>query len=201
MSRFIKTEIFSNNNDVLLIDIKNSESLKELNTIHIGFIMKQYAVAEDIIGTPRYIKFLREVQSFFITSSKYLLNSMPTLRDPLLKCLSIFLRPSERSKIEEEHVSLLIKRFPQVLQTENLHKLHAELLDYQNETASELPSETDSDKVRKRIDLFWFEVSEMKDSITGIQRFPNLSTLARFLLLIPHSNAFCEGVFSTVRKI
>ena len=41
----------------------------------------------------------------------------------------------------------------------------------------------------------------MKDSITGIQRFPNLSTLARFLLLIPHSNAFCEGVFSTVRKI
>ena len=41
----------------------------------------------------------------------------------------------------------------------------------------------------------------MKDSVTGIQRFLNLSTLARFLLLIPHSNAFCEGVFSTVRKI
>ena len=56
--RFIKTEILSNSNDVLLIDIENSESLKELNTIHIGFIKKQYAVAEDIIGTPRYIKFL-----------------------------------------------------------------------------------------------------------------------------------------------
>ena len=53
-------------------------------------------------------------------SSKYLLKSMPTLRDPLPKCLSIFLRSSERRKIEEEHVSLLIKRFPQVVQTENL---------------------------------------------------------------------------------
>ena len=198
LSRFIKTEIFSTSNDVLLIDIENSESLKELNTIHIGFITKQYAVAEDIIGTPRYIKFLREVQSFFITSSKYLPKSMSTLRDPLLKCFSIFLRPSERSKIEEEHVSLLIKRFPQIVQTENFHKLHAELLEYQNETATELPSEIDSNKARKRTDLFWLEV---KDSITGIQRFPNLSTLARFLLLIPHSNAFCEGVFSTVRKI
>ena len=41
----------------------------------------------------------------------------------------------------------------------------------------------------------------MEDSITGIQRFPNLSTLASFLLLNRHSNAFCEGVFSTVRKI
>ena len=153
MSSFIKTEILSNSNDVLLIDIENSESLKELNTIHIGFITKQYAVAEDIIGTPRYIKFLREVQAFFITSSKYLLKSMPTLRDPQLKCLSIFLRPSERRKIEEEHVPLLIKRFPQVVQTENLHKLHAELLDYQNETASKLP-EIDSDKVRKKLIFF-----------------------------------------------
>ena len=87
LSRFVKTEIFSNSNDILLIDIENSESLKELNTIQIGFITKQYAVAEDIIGTPRYIKFLRQVQSFFITSSKYLLKSIPTLRDPLVKCL------------------------------------------------------------------------------------------------------------------
>ena len=154
LSNFIKTEILSKSNDVLLIDIENSESFKELNTIHTGFITKQYADAEDITGTPRHIKLLREVQLFFITSSKYLLKSMPTLRDPLLKCLSIFLRTSERSKIEEEHVSLLIKRFPQVVQTEDLHKLHAKLLDYHNQKASELLSEIDSDKVRKRIDIF-----------------------------------------------
>ena len=53
LSRFIKTEILSNSNDVLLIDIENSESLKELNTIYIGFITKQYVVAADIIGIPR----------------------------------------------------------------------------------------------------------------------------------------------------
>ena len=41
----------------------------------------------------------------------------------------------------------------------------------------------------------------MKDAATETPRFPNLSKLARFLLLIPHSNSFCEGVFNTVKKI
>ena len=38
----------------------------------------------------------------------------------------------------------------------------------------------------------------MKEAVTETPCFPNLS---KFLLLIPHSNCFCEGVFSTVKKI
>ena len=38
----------------------------------------------------------------------------------------------------------------------------------------------------------------MKEVVTQIPRFSNL---ARFLLLIPHSNSFCDSVFSTVKKI
>ena len=41
----------------------------------------------------------------------------------------------------------------------------------------------------------------MKEVVTQIPRFSNLSNLARFLLLIPHSNSFCESVFNTVKKI
>ena len=41
----------------------------------------------------------------------------------------------------------------------------------------------------------------MNDAATETPRFSNLSNLARFLLLIPHSNTFCEDVFSIVKKI
>ena len=41
----------------------------------------------------------------------------------------------------------------------------------------------------------------MKDTATETPHFPHLSNLVRFHLLIPHSNSFCEGVFSTVKKI
>ena len=44
-------------------------------------------------------------------------------------------------------------------------------------------------------------MSLIKDAATETSRFSNLSNLARFLLLISHSNSFCEGVFSTVKKI
>ena len=37
----------------------------------------------------------------------------------------------------------------------------------------------------------------MKDAATETPCFPNLSKF----LLIPHSNSFCEGAFSTVKKI
>ena len=41
-------------------------------------------------------------------------------------------------------------------------------------------------------------MSLMKEAVTETPCFPNLS---KFLLIIPHSNCFCEGVFSTVKKI
>ena len=41
----------------------------------------------------------------------------------------------------------------------------------------------------------------MKGVVTQIPRFPNLSNLAGFLLLLHYNNPFCEVVFSTVKKI
>ena len=41
----------------------------------------------------------------------------------------------------------------------------------------------------------------MMDAATETPHFPNLSNLARFLLLTSNSNSFCEGVFSTIKKI
>ena len=36
---------------------------------------------------------------------------------------------------------------------------------------------------------------------SSLPRFKHLAKLAKVLLLIPHSNSYCESVFSTIRKI
>ena len=94
-------------------------------------------------------------------------------------------------------MALLTSRFPAVIRNEHLDKLQTELLDYQTTSNDDLPLAD----TYKRIDQFWLDISKIKDSVTGIQSFPNLSNLARFLLLISHSNSFFEGVFSTVKQI
>jgi hypothetical protein len=47
-----------------------------------------------------------------------------------------------------------------------------------------------------RIDVFWSELAKKKQLL-----FPHLAEVAKVILLVPHSNAFCEGLFSIVRKV
>ena len=127
---------------------------------------------------------------------------MPVLHDPILKCLSVFLKPSERLNTDEDHLTMLISHFPLVIPTENIGKLELELLDNQTANNTELPGTKNEDNQKCNwIDQYWIEVLLMKDAATETPRFSNLSNLARFLLLIPQSNSFWEGVFGTVKKI
>ena len=56
---------------------------------------------------------------------------MPVLHDPIQKCLSVFLKQSERLNIEEDHLTMLISCFLLVIPTLNIGKLELLLLDYQ----------------------------------------------------------------------
>ena len=80
---------------------------------------------------------------------------MPVLRDPTLKCLSVFLNPAERVNIKENHLTLLTTRFPLVVSKENTGKLQEELLDYQTANETELPKINDENKKRRRIGQNW----------------------------------------------
>ena len=115
--------------------------------------------------------------------------------------MPILLKPSERAHIGKDDIAMLTSRFPIVVPTGKFEQLQRELMDYQTAHNTELPSDKDENQKQKRIDLFWYEMSMLKDSVTGTPHFPNLTNLTRFLLLIPHSNSFCKGVFSTVKKI
>ena len=119
---------------------------------------------------------------------------MPVLRDPTLCAL-------KSVNIKEDHLTSLTTRFPLVVSKENTGKLQEQLLDYQTANKTELPKINNENNKHRRIDQYWFKISLMKEIVTQIPRFFSLSNLVRLLLLIPHSNSFCEGVFSTVKKI
>ena len=99
LSCFIKPDVIAQKDHILCIDIEDSTNYKEYSSIRIGFSTKQYALSKDLIGTSKYTKFLREAQQFHFRACSYLLKSMPVLHDPILKCLSVFLKPSERLNI------------------------------------------------------------------------------------------------------
>ena len=50
------------------------------------------------------------------------------------------------------------------------------------------------------MDVLWAHLSDMSSLATGESRFPLLSTVARLVLVIPHSNAGEERVFSLINK-
>ena len=64
----------------------------------------------DIIGNSEYKKFLKAVRAFFIKSAKYLLTSMPVLKNDVIKSLA-FLHLPERYQATLDELHVLMQRF------------------------------------------------------------------------------------------
>uniref|UniRef100_H2ZUA5 HAT C-terminal dimerisation domain-containing protein n=1 Tax=Latimeria chalumnae TaxID=7897 RepID=H2ZUA5_LATCH len=130
-------------------------------------------------------RFFKSVRRFFETVTEKMLRAFP-IGDQLLKDMTI-LSPEEKENIPAQTVINVAKRSPQVIQEKQLDKLREEFTDYQLTEPGELPSE-------EKLDLYWGKVSQMKAA--GEPRFPTLSRLMKTLLVIPHSNASSERIFS-----
>ena len=110
-----------------------------------------------------------------------------------------FLRLPERHNATSDELQEIVQRFPKAIT--NTDALESEFLEYQATPDDELPAYFDNDGKPFRIDYVWNQISKITVAHTGQPRFQHLAHLAKFLLLIPHSNSFCESVYSTIRKI
>ena len=203
LSRFVLPEVISSAEDLSEIDLKDPSNLKDVNSIFIGITTKQYARSSDsdyLIGTHAYKKFLNDSRDFFIVCATYLQKSVPVLKNEILKSLT-FLRLPDRHLATEAEIGTLLKRFPDVIDKGEINDLHLQLLEFQSLADESLPAYQDDDGNRIRIDAVWRDIGKIKDPCSGSPRFPVLVKLAQAMLLIPHSNAYCESIFSTVRKI
>lgn len=198
LTRFVLPEVIASTDDVLNIDLDDPSILKDYENVFIGLMTKQFARDSDILGTPKYRKFLNEARSFYMKCVKYMQTSMPVFRSKIIKSLTFLLLP-ERHNATSDELQEIVQRFPKVIT--NTDALESEFLEYQATPDDELPAYFDNDGKPFRIDYVWNQISKITVAHTGQPRFQHLAHLAKFLLLIPHSNSFCESVFSTIRKI
>lgn len=96
-----------------------------------------------------------------------------------------------------------------VLVPSKLNQLQEEFIDYQLMESNEVPDDVweaalvkdDSEKEIQyhRMDIIWASLASM-NSPYGRPRFPMLGNVAKLVLVLPHSNAEEERLFSLVRK-
>ena len=93
----------------------------------------------DIIGTTQYKKLLKASWKFYIACTKYLQTSMPVLHDEVIKSLT-FVRLPERHQASTDELEVIIQRFPNVINSDDINDLQSEFLDYQAASDNDFPA-------------------------------------------------------------
>ena len=174
LSRFVLPEVVTDHsNDLDSIDIYDEENLKDLNNIYIGFMTKQSAGENHLIGTARYRKFHSEARKFFQRCVKYLRKSMPVLKNDVIKSLT-FIRVPYGQKATLDELSISVTRFPNVIPQEDITQLETEFLEYQCTSEKELPFYFNEDKIPNKIGFILNEIAKISDPCTGQTKFKHL---------------------------
>ena len=82
----------------------------------------------------------------------------------------------------------------------NMNAPESEFLEYEATTDDEFPVCFDEDD-KLRTDHIWDQISKQIDLYSGQPRFKYLAEFPKFLLLISHSNSYCESILSGIGKI
>ncbi|XP_028303727.1 uncharacterized protein LOC114463975 isoform X6 [Gouania willdenowi] len=139
-------------------------------------------------------RFQQAAVAFLERAVEYAIKKLP-MKEPLIKH-AMFLDVQQRAECGVEDAFYFVDRFPELLPyngPEERDKLIEEFLDYQSMdiTMPEDPAMFD-------FESFWGNMASMNNKVTGISRFGRLSRIAKLVLVLPHSNADAERLFSVV---
>ena len=139
--------------------------------------------------------FFSTIREFYHEAVRKMLDKFP-FRDPTIRDLSL-LDPRNRQNISAVSVSCLVKRFMPGCSTDELEK---ELRDFKCMPEDQLPlADTSSPS---GLYHFWDNMSILlQPGDFQKKRFAHLSGLCKVLLVLPHSTADEEYLFSMIRKI
>ena len=113
---------------------------------------------------------------------------MPVLKNDVIKSLTLPRLPERHQATLNE----LMQRFSRIIT--DMNALESEFLEYQ------ATSTFDKDNKPKRIDQIFHLISKQIDLYSGQLHFKHLAEFVKFLLLILHSNSYCDSIFSTTRE-
>ena len=150
-------------------------------------------------------KFFAGAPAFCSEAFSYGVEKLP-INDSVLKH-SIFADISKRESVSIDDVLLFVEKFHLDFNPEIINLLSEQFLDYQLLNDHDIPNSgwqnactMDDDRNKYyRVDILWGYISKMKDCI-GKHNFDILFNVVELVLVLIHSNASKERVFSTALK-
>ncbi|XP_039653059.1 uncharacterized protein LOC120557088 [Perca fluviatilis] len=180
--------------DILYKDPLNQLPGEKLN---VGFTtratLNRLLEAGDI--TPQEVQLFQQAAlAFLVRAVEYGINKLP-LKEALLKHAK-FVDVQQRTECGVEDALYFVDRFQELLpfhQPEEQDKVSEEFLEYQ---LMDIPMP--QDPTTFNVEEFWGSMSSIKSKVTSLSQFGRLSKIAALVLVLPHSNADAERVFSMV---
>ncbi|XP_064598600.1 uncharacterized protein LOC135464942 [Liolophura sinensis] len=193
--RFITPDAITKAENLQTLDFHERKLQKSREDIVIGQNARCYMeqCKEQGLMTPKDRSlFFDSVRKYYATAATYITQKFP-LNDPVLQNANV-VNIQRRTEAKFSDLLYFVHRFPCIMPDDATEDdLQMEFLMYQ---VDPLPS-VDPDM---RIDQSWHLLGQLKQLDTTQPKYKVLSHVMLGILVIPHSNADSERIFSTVRK-
>lgn len=191
MARFVKPVAINTSSSLTGVDYHTLANQKDDCDLLIG--NATFALVTTLKPEEKSV-FFKSVRKCFSSSCDYMIHKFP-FKDEVL----IHAEVADISNIGKASFSSLrffINRFPDIL-TREMEQLDAEVDILHSQFCNFQLQETNI--TAERIDVQWALIGQMK-SADGVLKYDRLAKVMLAILSIPHSNAECERIFSTVTK-
>jgi hypothetical protein len=189
--RFVKPSAFASNICPTQVQYKDENNHKNDTDITVGSAVRDFIIIHETELSNHIDQFYGEVKQFFMRSCDYMINKFPFGDEVLLNAKVIDI--SKRHEVSFNQIKFFTDRFKCFL-TCTLDNLEEEFIDYQTAALS------DAITLAKRVDVAWHMISQIKDPATGNDKYGKISAVMKGILVMFHSNADCERLFSMVTK-
>ena len=213
LSKFVKVSIIRDakeKGELFDVDFSIDNQLQD-GKIFIGIMTRQILrklLNEGDIAEYEVSKFYSGVRDFYTTAIQYIKDTYP-LSDPFLQHAKL-VNFQDREEICFDSVEYFISRFPHLsaLNTpRETELLQEEFVHYQLLSDSEIPTQVweeakvnEDEHVYYRIDALWGYICKMQSIGSSQLKFPRLALVAKTVIVVSHSNATEERVFSMIHK-
>ena len=151
-----------------------------------------------------------------IIISSLLLNTFKKIfpLDDLLICNAVWVNVLDCVNTKWQHVQYLYDLFPNLMSGTSADDFRLEFTDYQTlfdddfehvaweeaKVLESLKADDGENLFHNRMSVLWYYIANMKIAGSNAKRFKLLPKVAKVILIIPHSNAELERLFSIVTK-
>ena len=194
LMRFVKPSVVASSNCPTQIQYNDQNNHKTDEDIFIGSAARDFISGHTTELSSRIDQFHEEVKQFYIRACDYMISKFPFDDDVLLNAKVVDI--SKRLEMSFHQILYFINRFKCLRSAVSctVDELEEEFMAYQTAVFAETITKAE------RIDVAWHCISQIKDPASGNDKYGNISAVMKGILVIFHSNADCERIFSLVTK-